>query len=192
MCLFVLGLGPGEPWVLKINSILPVHSKVPAAGTDKFNNAQKVYPTAGGCGFVILIPCLSSCTPPRSCYCWSDFVSRISMWEAWFGSSLIFYFVMSLAWWVTRSLFLLEMYHRMLCQLRENHKWSFFWGWILSLPHHGWRNWEGVIKESLYSPPHTSDGRLTDWVVDFILHVGNQEVCFLSWFGLSCSICLSF
>lgn len=39
---------------------------------------------------------------------------------------------------------------------------------------------EGVIKESLYSPPPTFDGRLTDQVIDFIIQVGNQEVCFLS------------
>lgn len=36
MSLFVWGLGLGEPYVLKINSTSPVHSKEPAAGTDKF------------------------------------------------------------------------------------------------------------------------------------------------------------
>lgn len=35
-CVSVLGLGLGEPWVLKINSISPVHFKEPAAGADRF------------------------------------------------------------------------------------------------------------------------------------------------------------
>ena len=40
MSAFVWGLGLGEPCVLKINSTSPVHSKEPAAGTDKLEQTS--------------------------------------------------------------------------------------------------------------------------------------------------------
>lgn len=41
------------------------------------------------------------------------------MRKAGFGSSLIVHSVISLAWWVTRGLFLLKKYRSMSCQLTE-------------------------------------------------------------------------
>ena len=60
MSAFVWGLGLGELCVLKINSTSPVHSKEPAAGTDKLEQLKEGLSSSWWLGFVTLTLCFSA------------------------------------------------------------------------------------------------------------------------------------
>lgn len=182
------GAGTGESWVWKINSFSPVHSKEPASSTDKFEQLTEGLSSSWWLWFYHSNPLLLL-SPILLLLSWLPFKDQHAGSLIWKLINFSLCHVSSLVG-DQGLISLRNVLFYVVSAQRESQVKAFLRLNTEPAPPCA-ESWEGVVEESLCSP-HTSGGRLTNWAVGVLFQVGNQEVCFLIWFGLGCFICLSF
>lgn len=194
-CLSALGLGLREPWVLKINSILPAHSKEPAAGTDK---SEGLTAALSSSWLLWLYPPNPLVLPPLSGP--PTFPSHLAVADL---TGFRDQQVGNLRWkLINFSLSCLQpggwpefcfpenRYYFMFYEYRENCKLKIAM-WFNPKYTPGLSEEWKESSEWVYISPLTY-WRMADVTAHLLFQVGNLEVCVSICFEVVCSICLSF